>query len=678
MTFGIYGGCIYIGYGTPDTGQGRNGRKEKGMKFGGKRIWTWMLTAAVLGNAAVLSVPVYAQEETEFTDVTAEEILYAEDEEILLSDEETVEEAEVFENDELVENIIVETTDEAGFANAEEADWLVEDEDPSELELDPVVYADSEELPFDNSTKLPDGTYVIKTFAFDGGTGKTKFTATEVTVTGGKAFAVLTTTSSNMTHVYLGHTDSENDDPAVYDPGTGSKSINTYDVVNKQVEIPVRIGAVVNFAGRTTKMTDPHWVQYTYKITLVEIPLTIENTISMFKPSEATLEEAGEELTIVLKMESASYDKLFVGDSATAEAAESGISDLAEGNVFTFNASTLTGEGGVVSFRSAKNGYWYERKLTLDLADKKLKFADGEKADYTELEKVFEQAKALDPDLYTDETMAKVEEALEAVPVSKGAVNKVYYKSNQGKVDVLAEAIRDAIAALVTKEDQAAADNVTAQLAALKADSGLNEKGDVGKARAAYEALTDAQKALVDANAYAKLTAAESSVKKAEEDAKKAEEEAKKKSALPAAGTTLTSGNAKYTVVTPGSTVAYQGPANKKAKTATVPAAVTIDGVTYQVDSIAANAFKNCNKLTKVTINANIKEIGANAFAGTKSLGNVIIKSKQLAKIGKKAFSKAGSKNYAKLKVRVPKAKLKAYRKMLKNAKLSAKAKVTK
>ena len=47
-----------------------------------------MLTAAVLGNAAVLSVPVYAQEEAEFTDVTAEEILYAEDEEILLSDEE--------------------------------------------------------------------------------------------------------------------------------------------------------------------------------------------------------------------------------------------------------------------------------------------------------------------------------------------------------------------------------------------------------------------------------------------------------------------------------------------------------------------------------------------------------------------------------------------------------------
>ena len=44
--------------------------------------------------------------------------------------------------------------------------------------------------------------------------------------------------------------------------------------------------------------------------------------------------------------------------------------------------------------------------------------------------------------------------------------------------------------------------------------------------------------------------------------------------------------------------------------------------------------------------------------------------------VGSKAFTKAGSKNYKKLKVKVPKKKLKLYKKILRKKGLSKKAKM--
>ena len=84
------------------------------------------------------------------------------------------------------------------------------------------------------------------------------------------------------------------------------------------------------------------------------------------------------------------------------------------------------------------------------------------------------------------------------------------YKSEaeQADIDTAAQAITDAVAALVNKEDQAAADAVSNKLAGLKADAGISDKAAVEEARAAYDALTDAQKALVDPSALGNLKAA--------------------------------------------------------------------------------------------------------------------------------------------------------------------------
>ena len=96
----------------------------------------------------------------------------------------------------------------------------------------------------------------------------------------------------------------------------------------------------------------------------------------------------------------------------------------------------------------------------------------------------------------------------------------------------------------------------------------------------------------------------------------------------------------------------------------TVPDEVTIKGKKYKVTEIKANAFKNNKKLKKVTIGKNIRKIGKNAFYGCKNLKSIKIKTTKLTKktVGKNAFKKI----HPKASVKVPKKKLKAYKKMLK------------
>lgn len=48
-----------------------------------------------------------------------------------------------------------------------------------------------------------------------------------------------------------------------------------------------------------------------------------------------------------------------------------------------------------------------------------------------------------------------------------------------------------------------------------------------------------------------------------------------------------------YKVVSLGRTVEYRGSANQNKKAVNVPDTVVVDGVRYQVTSIANNAFKN-------------------------------------------------------------------------------------
>ena len=126
-------------------------------------------------------------------------------------------------------------------------------------------------------------------------------------------------------------------------------------------------------------------------------------------------------------------------------------------------------------------------------------------------------------------------------------------------------------------------------------------------------------------------------------------------------GATYTAGDNTYRAAS-ANTVVVKTVANKKS--VKIPSTVTVNGVKAKVTAIDKNAFKKAKKkLTKVVIGANVTTIGKKAFAGCKKLRKITIKTKKLKSVGKKAF-KGINKNAV---IKVPKAKKKAYTKLLRN-----------
>lgn len=181
----------------------------------------------------------------------------------------------------------------------------------------------------------------------------------------------------------------------------------------------------------------------------------------------------------------------------------------------------------------------------------------------------------------------------------------------------------------------------------------------------------------------------------------------------------------KYKVLvsdTKNGTVEYVKLMNKKATKVTVPAKVTMNGITYKVVSIGKNAFKKHKEIKKITIGSNVKTVGTDAFYGCKKLSTVsmgknvttignkafykctalakITIPSKVKKIGKQAFygckklknitikskkltqknvgSKAFKGIHKKATVKVPKSKVKTYKKLLKAKGITKKVKVKK
>ena len=165
--------------------------------------------------------------------------------------------------------------------------------------------------------------------------------------------------------------------------------------------------------------------------------------------------------------------------------------------------------------------------------------------------------------------------------------------------------------------------------------------------------------------------------------------------------------------------VTYKAPADKKAKTVTIPDKVEIDGVTYKVTKvddgafkgnktvttvkvpstvatigkdafngcsklktvsipknvtkIGKNAFKRCAALTKITLPSKCTKIGANAFNGCKKMKTITIKS---TKLTSKSIASGAFKGLSKsVTIKVPKKQLKAYKKLLKKKGFKGKVK---
>lgn len=96
-----------------------------------------------------------------------------------------------------------------------------------------------------------------------------------------------------------------------------------------------------------------------------------------------------------------------------------------------------------------------------------------------------------------------------------------------------------------------------------------------------------------------------------------------------------------------------------------IPSVVVINGNSYKVTAIGNDAFKSDGILAKVKIGTNINSIGENAFSGCKNLKDITIKSDKLAagNVGSNAFR--GINNNAIIKI--PKSKIKTYKKIIRN-----------
>ena len=135
--------------------------------------------------------------------------------------------------------------------------------------------------------------------------------------------------------------------------------------------------------------------------------------------------------------------------------------------------------------------------------------------------------------------------------------------------------------------------------------------------------------------------------------------------------------NAQYKVTATANgnyTLTYTKNLKTKAKSATIPNTVVYGGMTFKVTEIAEKAFNQNTRLKIVTIGTNVTSIDANAFNGCKSLKTIKVKSMVLKKVGKNAL-KGIHKN---CKIKVPKAKLKDYKKLFKKKGQKSSVKITK
>ena len=78
----------------------------------------------------------------------------------------------------------------------------------------------------------------------------------------------------------------------------------------------------------------------------------------------------------------------------------------------------------------------------------------------------------------------------------------------------------------------------------------------------------------------------------------------------------ITSSSVPYTVAVTYKGTSYSQYSGEYSGAVTIPESVTYNGVTYSVTTIDNSAFRDCSRLTSVTIPNSVTTIGREAFSG--------------------------------------------------------------
>ena len=286
-------------------------------------------------------------------------------------------------------------------------------------------------------------------------------------------------------------------------------------------------------------------------------------------------------------------------------------------------------------------------------------------ADYKKVDEAIEKANALKKDDYKD--FSAVQEAIEKVVRGKNI-------TEQTEVDQMAKAIEDAIAALEYKDaDYTKVDAAITKANALKKDdykdfSAVQEAIDKvirGKNITEQAEVDQMAKAIEDAIAALEkkpVETEESQTPETPETPSQAPDQNKNKIGI---FTYRITGKNTAKMIT--STVN-----GDKKKNLRIFSTVKLNGKKYKVTSVAKNALKGNKKVRTLVVGKTTEKIGKSAFQNCKNLKKIIIKSKNLKKIGSNAF-KGISKNAV---VKVPKSKKKLYTKLLRASGLPKSVKI--
>ena len=332
---------------------------------------------------------------------------------------------------------------------------------------------------FDNSTTAKDGIYTQEdqdvTFIPPEPTRVT-ITIEKVIVENGKATAVMKTTSGTQTHVYVGSNEDLTADEDKLQDAEGNLITNVYAITDKTFTIPVKLNEATKFKIRTTAMSEPMWTGYEYTINIPEPDATgeipFDNTTTVKdgtyteedenvtftppKPTKVTITiekvivENGK-ATAVMKTTSGTQTHVYVGSNEDLTADEDKLQD-AEGNLITnvyaitdktFTIPVKLNEATKFKIRTTAmsepmwTGYEYTITISEDTPLPK-------EADYSKVKEAKEKVPE-DLSIYTDESVAVLQKALDAVEEGKMA-------TEQETVDAWAKAIEEAIAGLEKKD----------------------------------------------------------------------------------------------------------------------------------------------------------------------------------------------------------------------------------
>lgn len=254
-------------------------------------------------------------------------------------------------------------------------------------------------------------------------------------------------------------------------------------------------------------------------------------------------------------------------------------------------------------------------------------------------------------------------EGYDAYTTALGNARKIKTGDTVKSAADLIKALEAAVEGLDPKtlaDDAAAATTMKGEVDAIKAEVGGKEYVDDANWTAYQQALTKVEALLADSNSTkAEVEEALKELREAKADLTEKQKQNDDKvttgttPALKAGQTADVSGN-QYTVADANAktvTLTKSQLDKKKTKKLTIPATVSVNGISCTVVGIGKDAFKGYNQLASVVIPETVTKIEANAFSGCKKLKKVQIKNANI-NIAKKAFKGAPSK----ATVKVPKA----------------------